>query len=210
MGNMNNDKVKLIDVIDSWTSGDWGEEHPTNECNKKVFCIRSADIVPIYNNSFDVATTRYISERSFNKNQLYIGDIIVEKSGGTVTCSTGRVIYVNEDIIKKNSPLVCSNFCAAFKVKKEWDTQYIYYLLRHIHSQGIFMNFEGKTSGIHNLDINAAYSAIEIPDIDLESQKQISSFLSKIDKKISLNCAINQNLATPDRSSEAAGVRHAV
>ena len=194
MVKMNKDNVKLIDVIDSWTSGDWGEEQPSDEYNKKVFCIRSADIVPIYNHSFDVATTRYISERSFNKNQLCIGDIIVEKSGGTVTCSTGRVIYVNEDIIKNNNPLVCSNFCTAFKVKKEWDTQYIYYFLRHLHKQGIFMNFEGKTSGIHNLDINTAYSAIEIPNIDLKAQEQISSLLSKIDRKITLNRAINRNL----------------
>lgn len=191
---MEKSRYKLADVIESWTSGDWGEEIPSSECCNKVCCIRSADIVPIYNNSFEIATTRYISDKSFNKNLLKVGDIIVEKSGGTVNCSTGRVIYVNEEIFNNNTPLVCSNFCTAFRVKKEWDTLYIYYLLRYIHSTGLFMNYEGKTSGIHNLDINAAYSAIEIPDISLETQKRISSILATLDEKISLNTSINKNL----------------
>ena len=200
---------KLNDVIDAWISGDWGKEEPTDEYVKEVYCIRSADIIPIYHNSFGSAATRYITEKSFNKNLLSVGDIIVEKSGGTNTCSTGRVIYVTDEIIRKNTPLVCSNFCTAFKVKKEWDALYVYYLLRFLHSQGVFMNYEGKTSGIHNLDINAAYNAIEIPDIDLPTQKRISSILNAIDRKITHNCAINQNLATPVHSSTMVTIRHA-
>ena len=180
---MNIQEYKLIDVIDSWTSGDWGEENPSSDFNKMVFCIRSADIVPIYNNSFEVATTRYISEKSFNNNLLSIGDIIVEKSGGTVNCSTGRVIYVTEEIAKNNTPLVCSNFCTAFRVKKEWDSLYIYYLLRFLHSTGIFMNFEGKTSGIHNLDVKAAYSAIQIPSISIE-ERIFHQFLPQLIAKL--------------------------
>ena len=42
---------------------------------------------------------------------------------------------------------------------------------------------------------------------DLKEQKHIASILSDLDKKIALNRAINQNLATPDHSSEVAGVR---
>ena len=44
---------------------------------------------------------------------------------------------------------------------------------------------------------------------DLKEQKHIASILSDLDKKISLNRAINQNLATPDHSSEVGGVRRA-
>ena len=43
----------------------------------------------------------------------------------------------------------------------------------------------------------------------LEEQERIGKIFSAIDKKISINRAINQNLATPDRSSATAGVRHA-
>ena len=41
----------------------------------------------------------------------------------------------------------------------------------------------------------------------LEEQKRIGEIFSALDKKIALNRAINQNLATPDRSSRVAGVR---
>jgi type I restriction enzyme S subunit len=43
----------------------------------------------------------------------------------------------------------------------------------------------------------------------LEEQEVIGDLFSSIDRKIALNRAINQNLATPDRSSEVAGVRRA-
>jgi len=43
----------------------------------------------------------------------------------------------------------------------------------------------------------------------LEEQKKMGKLLSEIDKKIALNCAINRNLPTPDRSSKVAEVRHA-
>lgn len=56
------------------------------------------------------------------------------------------------------------------------------------------------TSDIKNLEIL-------IPSI--EEQSVIVSILDNLDRKIALNCAINQNLATPDRSSEVAGVRRA-
>ena len=43
----------------------------------------------------------------------------------------------------------------------------------------------------------------------LEEQRRIGEIFSSLDKKISINRAINQNLATPDRSLGAAGVRRA-
>ena len=43
----------------------------------------------------------------------------------------------------------------------------------------------------------------------LQEQKRIAHFLSSLDKKITINRAINQNLATLDRSSATAGVRRA-
>ncbi len=186
--------MKLIDVIDSWISGDWGSENANDKNFNSVFCIRSADIVPIYNNSFEKATVRYVSTKSLKNNKLSVGDIVIEKSGGTKKCSTGRPIYITEEIFRNNNPLVCSNFCTAFKVKNDFDSYFVYYFLRNIHNRGIFMNFEGKTSGIHNLDVNAAYQAIVFPNIDLLSQCKIAAVLSSLDNKIALNRRINAKL----------------
>ena len=43
----------------------------------------------------------------------------------------------------------------------------------------------------------------------LTEQKRIGKLLRSLDRKIELNRAINQNLPTPDRSSEAVEVRRA-
>ena len=46
-----------------------------------------------------------------------------------------------------------------------------------------------------------------IPDIN--TQKKVGDLLARIDRKIALNRAINQNLATPARSLAMATIRHA-
>lgn len=186
--------MKLIDIIDEWVPGDWGEENPSDETPVAVHCVRSADIVSIYQNTFVSAVVRFISARSLEKCQLAEGDIVVEKSGGTTNCSTGRVIYVDKEMLANNTPLVCSNFCTAFRLKKGWNSKYIYYYLRLVHKSGVFYNFEGKTSGIHNLLIDSAYGAIDMPNISYEEQCHKADVLTNIDAKIALNQRMNQKL----------------
>ena len=188
------ENLKLWDIIDSFISGDWGNEEESPEAPCCVSCIRGADIVPICNSDFDNIPIRYISNRSFTTHCLQEGDIIVEKSGGSPTQSTGRVVYISKELLAAKHDIVCSNFCVAFRVKPEWNSFYIYYYLRNVYNAGVFFNFEGKTSGIKNLDIETAFRAIPIKAIAMESQISIATAISCLDKKIALNRAINDNL----------------
>lgn len=79
---------------------------------------------------------------------LQVGDIIIEKSGGSPTQSTGRVSLVSQELLDHAGAVICSNFCTAFRVKKGWNPLYVYYYLQFIYNLGAFFNFEGKTSGI--------------------------------------------------------------
>ena len=186
--------MKIIDTVELFIPGDWGEENFTADSPCKVSCIRGADIVPIENNNFESIPTRYISKRSYSTKCLQVGDIVVEKSGGSPTQSTGRVSFVSKELIDTCGSVVCSNFCVAFRVKKKWNPLYIYYYIQHIYNSGAFFNFEGKTSGIKNLQLEAAYNAIPIEDIDKTVQDSVVSVLDKIQKKIMINRQINQNL----------------
>lgn len=183
--------MKLIDIVETFISGDWGSESLTDEETVKVHCLRSADIVPIYLFDFDNIPYRYVSQRSFELRELHEGDIVIEKSGGTDNCSTGRPIYISNDLLEKNTPLMCSNFCGAFRVKEGWSSQYIYYYIKLVHKCNIFFNFEGKTSGIHNLDIESAFKAIEIPDIPYAEQVKIATTIEELDRKMFLNRQMN-------------------
>ena len=137
---------------------------------------------------------RYVSNTSFNKKTLESGDIIIEKSGGSPTQSTGRVCYISDELIESKKNVVCSNFCAAFRMKSKWYYKYIYYYLHNIYSQGNFFNYEGKTSGIRNLLLETAFQAITLPDILTDVQKRTVKILDKIDQKINLNTRMNAEL----------------
>ena len=185
---------KLRDIIETFVPGDWGNESYSDDTNNNVFCVRGADIVPILNNDFTKIPTRYISNKSLNEKRLKAGDIVIEKSGGSPVQSTGRAVFITEKLIEEKSSIVCSNFCVAIRIKKTWNPKFVFYYWQHLYNSGVFFNFEGKTSGIKNLQLDNALQAITIPDYPLSLQKNISDVISIIDRKIALNREINRNL----------------
>ena len=186
--------MKLADIIETFISGDWGEETVAEDTPNSVFCIRGADIVPITNHCFNGIPQRFVCDKTIENKTLKAGDLIIEKSGGSPTQSTGRIVYVSEDLIKAKDNVVCSNFCTAFRVKTGWNPLYVYYYWQNMYNHGAFFNFEGKTSGIKNLQLDNALSAIEIEYLPLENQNQIVAPLIAIDEKIKVNRQINDNL----------------
>ena len=85
------------------------------------------------------------------------------------------------------------------------------YLNAFMHSAYIQKYFELNATGSgmrYTLSVDTLESMpLLLPSLD--EQKRIGEVFSAIDKKICLNRAINQNLATPDRSSITAGVHRA-
>jgi type I restriction enzyme S subunit len=187
-------KYKISEIIETFIPGDWGDEAPSESAPNAVKCVRGADIVPIWNNDYGHIPVRYVSNRSFANKQLKVGDIIIEKSGGSPTQSTGRTAFVSEDLIKSTKHLVCTNFCTAFRIKAGWNPKYVYYFLQHLYNNDVFFNFEGKTSGLKNLQIENAFDKATIGQIPIKKQNQVVEVLDIIDRKISLNRAINRNL----------------
>ena len=186
--------MKIKDIIDQFIAGDWGEETCSNDTPCAVTCVRGADIIPISEYNFSTIPIRYISRQSYSKKCLQVGDIIIEKSGGSPTQSTGRVSFVSQELLDSVGPVVCSNFCTAFRVKKGWNPLYVYYYFQFIYNLGLFFNFEGKTSGLKNLQLDAAFAAIPIDDVRESSQNKIVAVLQGLEKKITINRRINQNL----------------
>lgn len=111
--------MKIKDIIDQFIAGDWGKETCSNETPCAVTCVRGADIVPISEYDFSTIPIRYISQQSYSKKCLQVGDIIIEKSGGSPIQSTGRVSFVSQELLDSVGPVVCSNFCTALRVKKD-------------------------------------------------------------------------------------------
>ena len=201
--------MKIQDIIEKYISGDWGEGEITSTNTNPVYCVRGADIEPIKRTDYDNIPLRYITSASFNNKRLQTGDIVVEKSGGSPTQSTGRVCLITPELIEQKRDIVCTNFCVAFRVKPEWDAEYVYLYMQYIYNAGVFFNFEGKTSGLRNLQLEQAFGAIDIPQISIAEQKKIASVIRTIDKKIAFNRAINRNLPQLDHLIGAGAVRRA-
>lgn len=179
----------LAELIDEYVSGDWGNEELSDDTPNAVFCIRAADFVPILSVDYTNIPMRYISDSSFENKLLQVGDIVIEKSGGSPTQSTGRVIIITEELLKEKQYIVCSNFCEAFRVKEGWNPFYVFSYLQFLYNEGVFFNFEGKTSGLKNLQMEQAFSSIDIPE-----QKCDISILASIEEKIAMNRKINIEL----------------
>ena len=69
----------LIDTIDHFISGDWGEESQTPESPRATYCIRGADINNVNSHNFGGTPLRYVNQSSFDNKQLQAGDIIIEE-----------------------------------------------------------------------------------------------------------------------------------
>lgn len=188
------EEIRLIDIVEEFISGDWGEETATDECPCAVSCVRGADIVPISNSRFENIPVRYISASSLKNRGLSEGDIVIEKSGGSPAQSTGRTVFISKKLIEAKGNIVCSNFCQAFRVKEGWNSLYVFYYLQVVYDSGVFFNFEGKTSGLKNLILDSAFKSITIKKVPLNEQDKVAGMLSLIDKKIVANHAINDYL----------------
>jgi type I restriction enzyme S subunit len=141
----------LSSFIKAEKGGDWGKEQKTGNYTEKVICIRGADFSGLIGKQLLNAPTRYILKKNLNK-ALSDGDIIVEISGGSPTQSTGRVSYINEQMLSRfDIPIITSNFCKAFTlINQNW--QYWFYILwEKLYNAGLFFKYEGKTTGIKNL-----------------------------------------------------------
>ena len=187
--------MKLKEIVLEFISGDWGAESKSLKNPCKIRCIRGADFQPLQTNGkLDSAPIRYVAGNSLSTKKLKKGDIVIEKSGGSPTQSTGRALYVSDAMIEGGGDIMCSNFCVAIRVNSIWNSKYFYYFWTYLYSLGVFFNFESKTSGIKNLQLDSVLSSIEFPSVPLEQQKKVVSILNGIEEKILLNRRINRNL----------------
>lgn len=166
-------------------NGDWGKASALDNYEKKVYCMRGADIPKIYEGKKGKMPIRYILEKNLNKKVLCAGDLVIEISGGSPTQSTGRVTYINQEILSRfDTKLICSNFCKVIKLINKDYCEYLFLYLKYLYELNIFFNFENGTTGIKNLDIKNLFEKykIKVPDelIILKFRKIIEGLFRKI------------------------------
>ena len=184
-------------LIQNTLGGDWGKENPQGNYIEKVSIIRGADLPELKVGSDGKVPTRYILNKNYKNKKLEAGDIIIEISGGSPTQSTGRTLFINQEIINKyQDKVLCTNFCRILRPLKIEHGLWIELYISYLYKMNLFFNFENGTTGIKNLDLNAVLNnyKIVIPAEEILElfSKQFEILNSSIQKKGNENKKLEQ------------------
>ncbi|WP_072216481.1 restriction endonuclease subunit S [Campylobacter coli] len=178
--------VKLGDLVEETIGGEWGKENPIEDFKVPTYCFRGADIADLIAGLPKKIPLRYIKKAKLEKIEPKSGDILLEISGGTETQSTGRAVYIDDNIKKLfNYPIVFSNFCRLLRAKKIEYSYYLFFYLKHLYDNDEFFAFENGSSGIKNLDYKTLLNNTDClkPDDEIFSfHKKVILYFNKINK----------------------------
>ena len=111
-----------------------------------------------------------VEEKQYRSRKLKVGDIIIEKSGGSDKQPVGRVVLF--DIEDGNFSF--SNFTSTLRIKSDihLNSNYLHKCLYAYYLKGETFKLQSKTTGLHNLDMKG-YLRLPIPIPPLSEQERI-------------------------------------
>ena len=202
MLNMKLTKYKLGEILDVTRGASLsGEFYATEGKYIRLTC-----------GNFDYQNNCFKENKS-KDNLYYIGDFKPEflmEEGDIITPLTEQAIGLlgSTAIIPESGKYIQSQDVAKIICKEELlDKDFAFYLISSTIVKQQLSAAAQQTKIRHTSPDKIRDCTVWIPK--LTEQKRIGKLLRSLDRKIELNRAINQNLPTPDRSSEAVEVRRA-
>ena len=185
----------LGEVCEKTLGGDWGKDTKVDNYNTEVFCIRGADMPYISRGMKNSMPKRFILEKNLKDRELKFGDIVIEISGGSPTQSTGRSVFITDDLISyANNSLICSNFCRKITAQAYYKA-FVFASIRYLYDNDVLFRLENSSNGVKNLDLSALLNDEEmiIPSNDIA--KDFSNLYLSLLKRIYL-CGQETELIT--------------
>ena len=169
------EKVKLHELIEKPLSGVWGDEDIDGN---GIPVFRTTNFTNNGSLSYSDVVTRKIVSNNLKEKYLRVGDILIEKSGGSDKQPVGRVVYFEGE----ENKYLFNNFTSILRVKnlETCFPKYLFYGLFSNYQQGGTRPYENKTTGLHNLKLEQYINSFEIPLPSLEEQKAIAEKLDKV------------------------------
>lgn len=173
---------KLSEIFEKPISGEWGNELEEGKYGSKV--IRTTNFTNMGRLNLNDIVERDIDLKKNGNKLLKLGDIIIEKSGGSPNQPVGRVVIFEENT---NEKYFCNNFTSILRPKNIVNAKYSLYLLKDLYNKKRVLKYQNKTTGIINLKLNDYLNNTEIKLPSIEEQIKISTILDKsqelIDKR---------------------------
>ena len=167
-------KYKLSEIFEKPISGEWGNELEEGKYGAKV--IRTTNFTNMGRLNLNDIVERDIDVEKYKNKLLKLGDIIIEKSGGSPNQPVGRVVIFEENTSEK---YFCNNFTSILRPKNIVNAKYSLYLLKDLYNKKRVLKYQNKTTGIINLKLNDYLNNTEIMIPSIEEQIKISTILDK-------------------------------
>ena len=160
-------EIKKLGEVCDVLNGLWvGKKEPfVNVC-----VIRNTNFTKDCKLNLDNVAYIDVEEKQYLTRKLKLGDIIVEKSGGSDKQPVGRVVLFDIE----DGDFSFSNFTSALRVKSVVDlnSRFLHKCLYAHYLRGETFKLQSKTTGLHNLDMKG-YLRLSIPIPPLEEQERI-------------------------------------
>ncbi len=174
----NFEKIALKGLCLQSVAGDWGIDNEQEGFEERLV-IRATEFDNLYNLNLenDRVKYRFINKIKLAKMDLQVGDLLIEKSGGSEDQPVGRIAIISQDLTEKYK-LAYSNFIHKIRIDtKKINPEYLFAFLKTIHNIKITDIMQSQTNGIRNL-IMQEYFKIPIPFPPLEVQNEIADHIS--------------------------------
>ena len=167
----------LKEVVEKPLSGEWGVD---DKDGTGVKVLRTANFTDAGVLDFSEVVKRKIDAKKIENKVMRMGDILIEKSGGSDSKPVGRVVLFMEN----SGVYLFNNFTALIRPKNTISilARYLFEFLYVSYWNGSTRLYENKTTGLHNLKLNEFLEGTEIPIPPMEIQKTFVNFLEQSDK----------------------------
>lgn len=180
--------AQLREVITHRMAGDWGEDEDfaddADEYEKRLV-IRGTEFDNELNLRIENGREKYrkIKVQKLNRMLVEIGDILIEKSGGSPDQPVGRVAILDGALLKSQE--ICySNFVEKIKPNPvKVLPSYLFHYLRFVHAIGVTDLLQSQTNGIRNLMIHR-YLGLPVSLPTLAKQAEIVAEINALQNEV--------------------------
>jgi type I restriction enzyme S subunit len=143
---------KFTDFLSFDIGGDWGKEIFDDKHTINAFIIRGTDFKGLkHSGSLKNIPKRWVELKKIKRRKIESGDILIEISGGSPTQSTGRSIYIKNEIIQLlDLDAEPASFCRLFRPLSKIYGIFISQHLDYIYEKGKMWSYQNQSTGISN------------------------------------------------------------
>jgi len=181
------DQVSFESILADSKDGEWGLGEAAGS-HTACWMIRGTDFARL-NDPLKELPLRWIPDHLMKRKRLEPGDVVFEMAGGTATQTTGRSALVRGSFFEAHTehPVLCASFCRHLRLKPEYNSTFIYYLLQALYRAGYMGVFNIQHTGVSRFQYTAfkKKTVLNIPKEPV--QRKIAAVLSAYDELIENN-----------------------